>query len=156
VSQMITDFGRTGNLSAMAKLRAEAREQTAETTRAQVLLAVSRAYFAALRARAVRKVAEQTVASRQLVSDQIQALAENKLKSTLDVSFANVALGEARLLLSSAENDVKATDAELAAAMGLPVSNAFVLAEEAVPAPLPGTADELIRGALSSRPELKD
>src|SRR5205823_3496542 len=53
VSQMITDFGRTGNLVAMAKLRAEAQDEVTETTRAQILLAVSRAYFAVLRSQAV-------------------------------------------------------------------------------------------------------
>src|SRR5438105_1048764 len=50
VSQIITDFGRTGNLVGMAKLRAQAQDQAAETTRAQILLETSRAYFALLRA----------------------------------------------------------------------------------------------------------
>ena len=55
-----------------------------------------------LRAQAVLKVAEQTVAARQLVVDQVTALAESKLKSTLDVSFANVNLADAKLLLVQA------------------------------------------------------
>src|SRR3954469_15055905 len=80
VGQMITDFGRTGNLVAMAKLQAGAQDQVTETTRAQMLLAVSRAYFALLRAHAVLNVANQTVTARQLVSDQVTALAESKLK----------------------------------------------------------------------------
>src|SRR5436305_7940884 len=61
INQLITDFGRTGNLVAMAKLRAQAQNEATETTRAQILLAVSRAYFAVLRAQAVLKVATQTV-----------------------------------------------------------------------------------------------
>ena len=65
ISQMITDFGRTSNLVAMAKLQAAAQDQVTETTRAQILLATSRAYFALLRAHAVLKVADQTVAARQ-------------------------------------------------------------------------------------------
>src|SRR5579864_4705220 len=40
VSQMVTDFGRTGNLVEMAKLRAQAQNEATETTRAQILLAV--------------------------------------------------------------------------------------------------------------------
>src|SRR5437870_1260143 len=49
VSQMITDFGRTSNLVQSAKLRAAAQDQVTESTRAQILLSVSRAYFGVLR-----------------------------------------------------------------------------------------------------------
>ena len=137
VGQMITDFGRTSNLVAMAKLQASAQDQVTETTRAQILLNTSRAYFAVLRAQAVMKVANQTVAARQLVSDQVTALAESKLKSTLDVSFANVNLADAKLLVVQAQNDLKAAEADLAAAMGLPNESGFVLEEEPMPPPLP-------------------
>jgi len=156
VSQMVTDFGRTGNLVAMAKLRAQAQNEATETTRAQILLAVSRAYFAVLRAHAVRRVALQTVEARKLVSDQVGALAESKLKSTLDVSFANVNLAEARLLLSQADNELKNAETELATAMGLPNQRAFDLAEEAMPATMPDTVDGLLRTAMQTRPELRD
>ena len=87
IGQMITDFGRTGNLARSATLRAEAQDQAAESTRSQVLLRTGAAYFGVLRARAVLQVAAQTAAARQLVVDQVSALAESKLKSTLDVSF---------------------------------------------------------------------
>ena len=156
IGQMITDFGRTSNLIAMAKLQATAQDQVTETTRAQILLNTSRAYFAILRAQAVLKVATQTVAARQTVSDQITALAENKLKSSLDVSFANVNLADARLLLVQAQNDLKASEADLATAMGLPNESGFVLDEEPIPAPMPDRVDELIREAIQSRPELKN
>jgi outer membrane protein len=156
VGQMITDFGRTSNLVGMAKLQAQAEDQVAETTRADILLATSRAYFALLRAHAVMTVADQTVAARQLVSDQVTALAQSKLKSTLDVSFANVNLADAKLLQVQAQNDVKAGEAELAAAMGLPGESAFILAEEPIPAPLPDLVTDLIHDALQARPELKE
>src|SRR6185436_3889213 len=45
VSQMVTDFGRTGNLVAMAKLQADAQDEMTDATRAQILLNISRAYF---------------------------------------------------------------------------------------------------------------
>jgi outer membrane protein len=155
VGQMITDFGRTGNLIAMAKLQAAAQDQVTETTRAQILLNTGHAYFAVLRAQSMLKVATQTVAARQTVSDQVTALAESKLKSTLDVSFANVNLADARLLLVQAQNDLKASEAELATAMGLPNESGFVLAEETMPPPMPDRADDLIREAIQNRPELK-
>jgi outer membrane protein len=155
VGQTITDFGRTSNLMAMAKLEASAQDQVTETTHAQILLNTSRAYFAVLRAQAVLKVATQTVTARQAVSDQITTLAENKLKSSLDLSFAKVNLADAELLLVQAQSDLKAADAELATAMGLPNESGFVLGEEPMPAPMPERLDELIRESIQNRPELK-
>jgi hypothetical protein len=45
------------------------------------------------------------VKARQLVSDQVTELEKNKIKSGLDVSFANVDL--AQLLLIQAQNDLQ-------------------------------------------------
>jgi outer membrane protein len=156
VGQMLTDFGRTGNLVASAKLRAQAQDQATETARVRILLAVSRDYFSVLRARAVEKVAAETVAARQLVVDQVSALAESKLKSSLDVSFANVNLSTAKLLQTQALNDRRAAEADLATAMGQPRVTGFELDEEPLPPAMPDRVDDLIREAMNSRPELKD
>jgi outer membrane protein len=156
VSQMITDFGRTGNLVAMADLRAKAQDQVTEATRAQILLATDRAYFSVLRAQSVLKVAQQTVAARQLVFDQVTALEQSKLKSLLDVSFAGVNLADAKLLLSQSLNDVKAAQADLANALGLPNETAFALSEEPLPDAMPDRIDGLVRQALTDRPEVRD
>jgi outer membrane protein len=155
VGQMITDFGRTGNLVEMAKLQASAQDELTDATRAQILLTVSRAYFAVLRARAVLQVANQTVAARQLVVDQISALAESKMKSTLDVSFAKVNLADAKLLLAQATNELQATQADLAAALGMPNETGFTLEEEPLPPPMPDRVADLIAAGLRDRPELK-
>src|SRR5262245_61760331 len=98
VNQLLLDFGRTNSLVRSARYKAEAFEQTAEAARAQVLLQVDRAYFTALRAQAVLKVARQTIAARQAVADQVEALRASGLKSGLDVSVANYNLAEAKLL----------------------------------------------------------
>ncbi|MBZ5578110.1 MAG: TolC family protein [Acidobacteriia bacterium] len=155
IGQMITDFGRTSNLVGMAKLHADAQDQATETTRADILLETSRAYFGLLRAQAVMKVADQTVANRQLVVDQITALAESKLKSTFDVSSASVNLADAKLLQVQAQNDVSAAEADLATAMGLPGQSGFILSEEPMPEQLPDRVDGLIQQAIQNRPELK-
>jgi outer membrane protein len=156
VGQLVTDFGRTGNLIASSKLRAQAQDQIIESTRADILVTTARAYFTVLRAQAVLNVAQQTVSARQLVSDQVTALARSNLKSGLDVSFANVNLADARLLLSQAQSDVKSAEAQLSAAMGLPAETAFALAEEAMPGPLPDQVDTFVQQAIEDRPELKN
>jgi outer membrane protein len=154
INQLVTDFGRTGNLVGMANLQAKAQDQVTETTRAQILLATSQAYYGVLRASALLHVAEQTVSARELVAKQVSALAQANLKSTLDVSFANVNLADARLQLSQAQNQLQSAQAQLAAAMGLPNQTAFVLAEEPMPPQMPDTASDLIRQAIQNRPEL--
>jgi outer membrane protein len=156
VNQLVTDLGRTGSLIASEKLRAQAQDQVTETTRADILVATARAYFAVLRANAVLQVAQQTVSARQLVSDQITALFNSQLKSQLDVSFANVNLADAQLLLSQAQNDLKSAEADLAAAIGLPAQTSFSLSEEATPTALPDQVDPFVQQALRDRPELKD
>jgi outer membrane protein len=139
----------------MAKLRADAQNQVAEQTRADILLVTGQTYFAVLRGQAVMQVAQQTVAARQLVADQITALAQSNLKSALDVSFANVNLADAKLLLLQAENSLKAAQAQLAAVLVLPGDSSFVLADEPMPEPLSDQYDSLIQQALLNRPELK-
>ncbi len=154
ISQLITDFGRNGNLVESAKLRAQAQDQVTETTRAQILLATDRAYFAVLRAQSVLKVAEQTLDARKLVVDQVTALAQSNLKSQLDVSFASVNLSDAKLLLAGARNDIQAAQAQLVTAMGIPGQKSIALAEEPMPDFLPDQVDPLIQSALQKRPEL--
>ena len=156
VGQLLTDFGRTRDLVETAKLRAQAQDQATETTRADILLAVSRGYFGLLRAQSVLKVAQQTVAARQLVSEQVTTLEANRLKSTLDVSFANVNLADARLLLEQAQNDVNAAAADLASTIGLPNTTLFALSDEPLPDPLPPQPEPLIQDAIQNRPELKN
>lgn len=153
-SQLITDFGRTGALTASARFRALARAEVAKVTQAQILLQVDRAFYAVLRAQSVLRVAQQTVGARQTVSDQITALGEVQLKSGLDVSFAQVNLSEARLLLVNAESDVEAAQAELAAALGLQERQQFVLADPVGLLEPPPDPAALVRNSLAARPEL--
>jgi len=59
------------------------------------------------------------------------------------------------LLLVQAQNDLKAAEADLATAMGLPNESGFILEEQPMPAALPDRVDDLIRQAMQDRPELK-
>jgi outer membrane protein len=153
-SQMLTDFGRTTALSSSATLRVDSRQQDVEARRATVLLDVDRAYFEVLRAQAVLRVAEQTVAARQIVVDQVTALASTGLKSSLDVSFANVNLSESRLLLLQARNDVQASYAGLSSSMGTSQTTAYELADESLPDAPPADSAALIAQAIRDRPDV--
>ena len=154
VNQLVTDFGRTHELVKSSNLRAKAEEEGIVTSRAYVLLRVDRSYYGVLKAQAVLKVARETVKDRQLVSDQITALAQNKLKSGLDVSFANVDLAQAQLLLVQAQNDLQASYAALADALGYADERVFQLSEVENPAGPPADETTAIQQALRDRPEL--
>ena len=155
VTQLITDFGRTANLTASSRFQAQAANQNANATREQVLLNVDASYFGTLQAQAVMNVARQTVDTRQLLLDQVTLLASNKLKSELDVSFAKVALGQGQLLLQRAQNDFDASQAALSTALGFREFHPFNLIETS-PRVLGNTNDisSLIDTALQYRPEI--
>jgi outer membrane protein len=154
VNQLITDFGRTANLSASYKFRARAEDQNAEAARELLLLQVAVGYFNTLQSQAVLGVAEQTVNTRQLLLDQVSTLASNKLKSELDVSFARVALEEGNLLLARSRNDLNAARAALSTLLGFREQQEFQLVEEPLPTEYPTDISGLIATALDRRPDL--
>jgi outer membrane protein len=142
-------------LVASARLQAKADEQSAVATKEDVLAAVDQAFYTALQTHAVLRVAEQTVASRQLLSDQVSALTTSKLKSELDLSFANVNLAQAKLLYLDALNNDKAAIASLSAILGYPTVESFELVSDTEAlAPPPGDVDPLIADAFAKRPEI--
>jgi outer membrane protein len=154
VSQLITDFGRTANLTGSAKLLAEAAANNAQATREQILLAVDSAFYSALQAQSVGRVADQTVTARKTFLEQVSALASNKLRSDLDVSFARVNVEEARLLLSKAQKDLQAAFAQLSALTGQREPRSYRLAEEPMPPEISTNVYDFVQQALVARPDL--
>jgi outer membrane protein len=154
VNQLVTDFGRTHELVKSYRLQAQAQEENVVTSRASVILAVDQAYFAVLKAQSVLQVAQETVKARQVVVDQITALARNQLKSDLDVSFASVDLSQAQLLLIQAQNDLQVAFADLSTALGYSDQRTFTLTDEPLPASAPLDLPQSIAQALQNRPEI--
>jgi outer membrane protein len=99
-------------------------------------------------------VAHQTVETRRALLDQVSELAKNKLKSDLDVSFANVNLEEGNLLLAQAQNDLKGALANLSVLLSFSEEQNFQLIDEPLPDPLKTSTTQLVADALRLRPEL--
>jgi outer membrane protein len=156
VSQLIYDFGRTSNLVASANLAEKAQAQNAAATKEQILLAVSQAFYEALQTQAVVTVAEQTVNERQTVASQINELFKNKLKSGLDLSFANVNLAQAKLLLLDAQNSDSTARANLSMLMGFASLQDYQLVDDQTANAVqpPANVDDLIATAFAMRPEI--
>jgi outer membrane protein len=154
VSQLITDFGRTSNLVASSRLKADAESRQVQATRAQLLLEVDAAFYSVLQAKALLGVADQAVKTRTLLRDNTSALQKNQLKSALDVSFSEVNLQDAMLLLSRTRNDVQSAYATLARLLTDKAGTVYDLRTPAAPPTLRSGAESLVQMALRSRPEL--
>jgi outer membrane protein len=156
LTQLMTDFGRTHALINSADFSARAAASNEIASREDVLLAVDDAFYHALASQAILSVARQTITTRQETADQIRALTEAKLRSELDLSFANVNLQQAKLLLLSATNDNQESQAALNAILGEELPTVYTLVDEtpAAPAPAPENAAPLLQLAFQSRPDL--
>jgi outer membrane protein len=154
--QLLTDFGRTSNLVSASKLRDKAQNANAQATTEDIVLATDQAFYAALENQALLKVAQQTVDTRQSVERQIDELAKNNLKSTLDLTFAQVNLSQAKLLQLDAQNNLDSSMAALAAVLGFDHQVTFELSDDDTQPPAPPTdVDGLIRMAFQQRPDLQ-
>jgi outer membrane protein len=155
-TQLITDFGRTHNLVLTQKLREQAAKANTLATREEIVLAADQAFYDALTAQSVLAVAKQTVNARQATQTQVNQMTQNKLKSTLDLSFADVNLSQSKLLQLDAENNADATMATLDAVLGLDHEVSYQLVEEAgANNPPPADFEPLLQTALAQRPDLQ-
>jgi len=155
-TQLITDFGRTKNLIASSKLQERAQNANALATREDIVLATDQAFYNALEAQALLQVAKQNVDTRQTTDLQVSQLTQNKLKSTLDLSFADVNLSQAKLLLLDAQNNADSTMAALDAVLGLDRLVTYELADQSGPAQEPPPdVERLIQKGLQARPDLQ-
>ncbi len=156
IRQLITDFGRTHNLVLNAQSTAKAQLETERATVDDITLAVDQAFYQALTAQQVLKVAQQTVAARKATGEQIGALTSQKLRSTLDLSLANVQVSQAQLLVLDAQNSAQAAMASLDAILGSEADEQYDLVDETPQDPqvAPANADDLVQLAFRSRPDL--
>lgn len=154
LSQLITDSGRTSNLVANARLNTQASEKTLEATRDDVILGVHQAYYEVLLAQELIKVAQQTIATRQAVVDQVSELTKNQLKSQVDLSFAQVNLSDAKLMLIRAQDRLETAYADLGQALGTNQPAHYQLQPQPMPPAPPATVNDLIAQAYQTRPEL--
>jgi outer membrane protein len=155
LTQLVTDFGRTGSLVGAAKFRYRAAADNVMNTRAQILLSVRRAYFGVLGSESVQRAAAATLASRQLTLRQVSALAQSSLRSTLDVTFVEVTVSEAQLAVDQADNNLQSTRAALASALGLETIQNVTLEELNDLPDLNSDIESIVSEALRDRPDLQ-
>ncbi len=156
VSQLITDFGRTHNLVLSAESTARAELETERATELDVTLTVDQAFYQALTAQALLKVAQETVDEREATSDQVDALTKAKIRSDLDLRFAEVQVSQAKVQLLDAQNNAQAAMAALNDVLGSEQNEQYSLVDQSTVnlPPAPGDPDALVRVAFAARPDL--
>jgi outer membrane protein len=156
VRQLITDFGRTHNLVKNAQSLAQAQLETQRATLEDITLAVDQAFYQAMSEQSLLKVAQQTLATRQATAEQISLLTSQKLRSTLDLSLADVQVSQAQLLVLDAQNSAQAAMASLNAILGSEADQEYELVDEKPknPQPAPTNTEDLVQLAFNSRPDL--
>jgi outer membrane protein len=156
VSQLITDFGRTHNLVLSAESTAKAQLESERATELDITLTVDQAFYQALTAQAMLQVAEQTLNQRQATADQVGALTKAKIRSDLDLSFADVQSSQAKELLLDAQNSAQSAMAALNDVLGNEQDEQYTLVDETSgnPPPAPSDSEALVNSAFGARPDL--
>src|SRR5262245_45983814 len=155
VNMILYNFGkREGNVQS-ARDTLDATNFNYKTTVDGVILGVKQSYFTYLGLRAIVKVREETVRSRQLLARQAQGFYEVGTRARIDVARAesNLYLAEADLI--TAKNAVQVAWAVLKNSMGVRNLPERPLVEDVTMTPIQYTLDQARELAFASRPELK-
>jgi len=155
VSFTIFNFGKREGAVQAARDTLSAVGYNYQTTADGVIFSVKQAYYTYLGAKALVKVREETVKSRELLVRQARGFYEVGTRARIDVVRAESNLYNAQADLIATENAVKVAWATLKNALGLREFPEHPLVEETVPTTIPSTLDEALETAYATRPELK-
>jgi len=155
LAMTLYNFGKREATVQSARDTLDATNFNYKTTVDSIIFGVKQAYFTYLGLRALVKVREEIVKSRELLARQAQGFYEVGTRARIDVARAesNLYLSQADLI--TAQNAVKIAWATLKNAMGLRDLPERPLAEDVTMTPAPYTLDQAKQIAFASRPELK-
>ncbi len=153
-SQLITDFGRTAFLTSSSSFEAMAQFNQVDAVKQFILLSVDTAYYTALGAIALQKVADQEIKTNELLLEQIKAFVTSNLKPQIDVSFQESTLAQSRLLKVDADGKYDEAIANLIKAMGWKEISSFSIVEKNNNSPFPEDSAPFQAKAFGLRPDL--
>ncbi|HET9087448.1 MAG TPA: TolC family protein [Acidobacteriaceae bacterium] len=155
MNQLIFDFGHTSNLIASSKLQEKAQNAHALASQLDIVMMTDQAFFDALEAQAMVKVAQQTVNTRQATDEQIAELTKYKLRSDIDQAFSTENVARAKLMLLDAQDQYQKSLNALTSLLGFdrPMQYALASDDRDLPVP-PPDQDVLVQVALKQRPDL--
>jgi outer membrane protein len=155
-TQLLYDFGQTSEKWRSAARSADSFRAGERTTKNQVLLNVRTAYFNARAAKALMKVAVDTLENQEKHLAQVMGMVGAGTEPEIDLATSRTAVANARVALINAQNQYDVTRAQLNLAMGIVASTDYDVADEGLK-PIDGEDqpnEPLVAKALSLRPEL--
>ena len=155
LSQVITDFGRTGSAVDRADAQLSSTRETGRSVREDVAFAAKVAYYNVLRARRIVEVSRETVKQRESLLRQAQAYYDAGIRARIDVARAEANLFQARAETTAAGNDLQVARITLLNRMGVDGPRDFELKDTLATDALPGSMEEWLKEAEGNRPDLR-
>ncbi len=155
-SQLVWDFGQTGNKWRAAQETSEADAQTARFSEQQAVLSARTAFFQARAARDLVRVARATVDNQQAHLQQIRGFVDLGTRPPIDLAQARTNLANAQVQLVNAENGYDTARARLNQSMGVEGAIDYEVSNETLP-PVEGedaATDALLEEAVRHRPDV--
>ena len=163
LNMILYNFGKREGTVQSARETLDATRYNLKTTADTVVLGVKQAFYSYLQARALTRVAEETVRDRDLIVQQARAFFEVGTRAKIDVARAEANLYNAQSGLIGAQNTIRVAWVTLKNAMGLPDLPDNVVVSDLAPeqvqsystAAFPLSLDQSRKQAFDIRPELK-
>ncbi|HKA33075.1 MAG TPA: TolC family protein, partial [Candidatus Binatia bacterium] len=163
LNMILYNFGKREGTVQSARETLDATRYNLKTTADTVVLGVKQAYYSYLQARALARVAEETVRDRDLIVQQARAFFEVGTRAKIDVARAEANLYNAQSGLIGAQNTIRVAWVTLKNAMGLPDLPDNVVVSDLTPEQVQSyssatfslSLDQSRKQAYEIRPELK-
>ncbi|RJQ49655.1 MAG: TolC family protein [Nitrospiraceae bacterium] len=152
--QNIYDFGKTSSQVSIQRLNLGSARSDLENVKEQTVLNVRQAYYAVLKAKKDRVVAEETVKQFEMHLEQARGFYEVGARPKFDVTKAEVDLSNARLNLIQTVNSLRVSFATLNNSIGLPEAPEYDIVDNLAFQQYEITIDEALRRAYMNRPDL--
>lgn len=154
LSQVLTDFGRTGAAVARADALLSSSRETGRSVREDVAFVAKVAYYNVLRDQRILSVNQDTVKQRESLMRQARAFYDAGIRARIDVARAEANLYQANAELTGAENDLRVARITLLNRMGVDGPRGFELKDTLTIEPFPGAMEEWVKEAEAGRQDL--
>lgn len=155
LDQMIWDFGRTSNRVKSSKAQLKSSKYNKETTKDDIILSTITSYYIVLSQKHLRDAFEKKVIEFEKRLERAEGFLQAGRVSQMAVTKAEVSIGNARLELIEAENDLESAKLNLISVMGIEGDFNFELVDSIQYIKKDFNLEESIDKALESRSELK-
>lgn len=155
LDQMIWDFGRTSNKVKSSKAQLESSKYQRETTREDIELNTIVSYYTVLSQTHITEAYEKKAAEAERRFERAEGFYKAGRISQIEVTREEVNLGNSKMELSAARNDLEIAEDSLMTAMGLGGEFSFELVDTLEYKKKDVSLEDSIDRALDTRPELK-